>query len=344
MTTLRDRLPVRTPPIGAVLTVVLFVLVIAIERGVLPARIGHGVSLAAVVIGIAWSVRGGARLRRLSELYVWLAFILSLYHFQLVAELLAQSAGFAVIDVFRAIALTHLAIVGLALWVLLDASAEQTAGTRASRSAAVLLIAGAAVFWVGARTFPGMALEMVEANRAGHLWTSVSFLIATVVTIAGLVVFGVALREAGDRLASGIGLLLFVFGSVFWTLHLAFRLTVMVKAAEEWKLTAATPAWFEPWKSWAAVLFALYSVLAYMGLAAYGAALLQTRWLPRWVGWTCIVAGMLALPLGGLPLFVHVPLWLVGIAALRVQEPGTRNKERSSQFSWMTSTTAPHGQ
>jgi hypothetical protein len=319
------RVPQRTPPIGAILTIVLFALVVAIERGALPAPVGHGFSLVVVIAGVAWCLRGSGRMRRLCELYVWLAFILSIYHFQVMAEFLARWTGFAVIDVFRVIAVAHLTIVGAALGVLVKAAAGQTPGLRASRLAAVLFIAGAAVFWIGARTFPGMTLEVIQANPTGHLWTSVSFFIAAVITIAGLAVFTVALREAGDRLASGLGLLLFAFGSVFWALHLAFRLTVMVDAAEEWKLTAATPPWFEAWRSWAALLFAFYSVLAYVGLALYGAALLNTSWLPRWVGWSCVVAGALAVPLGGLPLFVHVPLWLAGIAELSRAGDGVRS-------------------
>lgn len=82
-------------------------------------------------------------------------------------------------------------------------------------------------------------------------------------------------------------------------------------------LASGPPQWFEPWRGWAALLFGVYSVLAYIGLALYGGALLKTGWLPRWVGWTCVVAGLLAAPLGGLPLFIHVPLWLVGILTPR---------------------------
>jgi hypothetical protein len=90
----------------------------------------------------------------------------------------------------------------------------------------------------------------------------------------------------------------------------------VVQAAEHWRVSAAAPSWFEPWRQWAAALFAIYSVLAYCGLAAYGIALLTSGGLPRWIGWTCIVAGLVAAPLGGLPLFIHVPLWVVGIVML----------------------------
>ena len=31
----------------------------------------------------------------------------------------------------------------------------------------------------------------------------------------------------------------------------------------------------------------------------------------------CLLAGFLAAPLGGLPLFIHVPLWIAGLEILR---------------------------
>jgi hypothetical protein len=125
-----------------------------------------------------------------------------------------------------------------------------------------------------------------------------------------------ALVARGDRVLAHVGLLMFAFASVFWVLHLAIRMTVMVQAAHEWSAAGTPPIWFEPWRAWAALLFALYSVLAYAGLAAYGGAWISVRLQPRWAGWTCILAGPLAAPLGGLPLFVHVPLWVIGILML----------------------------
>jgi hypothetical protein len=250
-------------------------------------------------------------------LYLWLAFMLSMYHLHALAHGLAGWMGLEGIELFRPVAIVHVLVVGAALWALGAWSSNEETGSYPARLAAGLFVVGAVVFWVGARTFPGMALEKIQANLAGHLWTSVNFLLANVITLAGLALLTLALREAGDRYFSILGLLFFTFGAVFWTLHLAFRLTVMVRAAQELSLTAGPPLWFEPWRDWAALLFGVYSVLAYLGLAAYGVALLKTGWLPRWVGWTCVVAGLLAAPLGGLPLFIHVPLWLVGILLLR---------------------------
>ena len=68
MTSWRGWLPAGTPPIGAVLTIVLLVLAIGIERGIVRPAIGHGVSWAAVLAGVVWSLRKQGRLRRLLRL------------------------------------------------------------------------------------------------------------------------------------------------------------------------------------------------------------------------------------------------------------------------------------
>ena len=306
---------------GAAICVLLFVLAIAKGAGLISVSIEQALSALLILIGVAWAVKESEKLLRLSELYVWLAFILSLNHLQILAQGLAGWMGLDDIDVYRVVAIVHVLVVVAALWVLGAWSRQRDANSYPARFAAGLFIVGAVVFWVGARTFPGMTLDKIQANPAGHLWTSINFLLATVITLAGLALFTLALREAGDRFFSVLGLLAFMFGAVFWTLHLAFRLSVMVQAAQEWSRTSSPPPWFEPWREWAALLFGIYSVLAYLGLAAYGGALLKVGWLARWAGWTCVVAGLIAAPLGGLPLFIHVPLWLVGILLLRQRRP-----------------------
>ena len=310
--------------VGPAISVLLVILVATTERDGIRPSLGQALSILLMLVGVAWALKGSDKLRRLSELYVWLAFILSMYHLQVLAHGLAGWMELDTIDVFRPVATGHVLVVGAALWVLGAWSGEDGrahANAYPTHVAAGLFILGAVVFWVGARTFPGMTLEQIQAHPEGHLWTSINFLLATVITVVGLTLFTLALREAGDHVFSLLGLLGFTFGAVFWILHLTLRLTVMVQAAQEWTRTSVVPEWFEPWRDWAALLFGIYTVLAYIGLAAYGGALLKTGWLPRWVGWMCVVAGVTAVPLGGLPLLIHVPLWLVGILLLRQRRP-----------------------
>jgi hypothetical protein len=307
-----------SPRVGAALAVLAFAVVLLFERGGVDARLALLISLSLLLAGLVWAVKGPHRLSRLCELYLWLAFILSIYYLDALANFVAGLMAWRAIDVFRPIAIIQVLGVSAAVWVLGAWSSERrpASGGRLVRHAAGLFVIGAVVFWVGARTFPGLGLEQVRANPEGHLWTSASFMVATVVTIAGLALLTLALRDAGDRALSVVGLVTFAFGAVFWMLHLAIRLTVMIEAASAWTPGSAPPDWFEPWRAWAALLFGIYSVLAYAALAAYGAAWLGIGWRPRWIGWTCIAAGALAVFLGGLPLFIHVPLWLMGVLAL----------------------------
>jgi hypothetical protein len=308
-----------TRRVGIATCLALTVIVAAMERGVIGRFVGQVLSVVLAGGALAWCLAGPDRLRRVSELYLWLAFILAIYHLQSLAAGVAERTGRAVIDVFRLVAAAHLVTVVAATWALAVRSRSAETSSRVlipRRLAALLFIVGAVVFWLGARTFPGLSLQSVEANLEGHLWTNVNFLVANVITLAGLALLTHVLREAGDDYLSLLGLLFFAFGAVFWTLHLAFRMTILVRAAVEWRVSSMVPAWFDAWREWAALLFVIYSVLAYVGLAAYGGAVLRTGWLPRWLGWACIVAGFLAVPLGGLPLFIHVPLWLMGILML----------------------------
>jgi hypothetical protein len=305
--------------VGATSSILLLVLVVLIERGVVGARVGLAASVLVLVAAVGWTLRAPPRLRGLSELYLWLAFILSIYHLDVLANAVAGRIGWEGIEVFRPVAVVQVIAVCVALGALGAWSRDRGpsgGAARRARLAAGLFVVGAVVFWVGARTFPGLALERIQANPEGHLWTSASFMLAAVVTLGGLALFTLVLREAGDRFLSVLGLLVFACGSVFWILHLAVRMTVMVLAAQEWARSGTAPAWYEPWRAWAALLFGLYSGLAYLGLAAYGGALLAIGWRPRWIAWACLVAGVFAALLGGLPLFIHVPLWALGILAL----------------------------
>jgi hypothetical protein len=315
----------KSPPIfgpsrrvGPVICLLLFLLALAKGAALISISVEQGLSVLFILIAATWVLREPEKLVRLCEMYVWLAFILSLNHLQILAEELAGWLRLEVFDVFKVIAVTHVLIVIVATWVLgAWGRRDENGNWSSAHFAAGLFIVGSVVFWIGARTFPGMSLDKVQANPEGHVWTAINFMLATAITLGALGLFALALREAGDRYFSVLGLFAFMFGAVFWFLHLAFRLTVMVQAAEEWSRTSTTPAWYEPWRAWAAILFGIYSVLAYVGLAAYGGALLKIGWVAKWAAWTCVVAGLIAAPLGGLPLFIHVPLWLVGILLLR---------------------------
>jgi hypothetical protein len=199
------------------------------------------------------------------------------------------------------------------------------------RTTAWLLIAGAICFWVGAGTPPYRQwmgppvkeyLSIIGAHRPNWYFIHGAFLLGCALTVAGLGGLTALLRAAGDRGWSIVALALFVLGTALWFVHVGHRLAVTPWAAAELARTGEVPAGYEAIKSWMGLLFGMYMVLAYLALAAYGAALLGTGLLPRWVGLTAVIFGLAAVP--GLatpvfqpPLMVHVVPFIVGIAILR---------------------------
>jgi hypothetical protein len=201
------------------------------------------------------------------------------------------------------------------------------------RISAFLLAGGWVTFWAGAvnpaaaRFFLPMPvrqqLDAIAAHREAWLAIAACFAVGVLLTLAGFVVLRVALRQAGDDVWSALGQAAFAFGAVLWLVSIAFRATVTVAAAKETAATGTIPAWFEPMRSWAGVLFAVYMVLAYLAIAAFGRALLATSLAPRWLGRTHVVfglvgaAGFLArVPAFIPPLMVHLVPGILGLNLL----------------------------
>ncbi len=200
------------------------------------------------------------------------------------------------------------------------------------RVAAFLLVGGWISFWAGAFTPPSRwffpipvreYLELVAANPGTWLWVAATFALGVLLTLAGLVVLGVALRAAGDRVWSELGQAAFLFGGVLWLASIAFRATVTVSAAQETASSGVVPPWFEPLRAWAGLLFAVYMVLAYLAIAAYGQALLATGLAPRWVARTHLVFGLLGavgfvarIPVFNPPLMIHLVPGILGVVLL----------------------------
>lgn len=304
--------------VGAVLALLLIPLAAAVEGSEIDKSAAFLGGALILSLGLIWAFSGSHKLRRLSEFYLWLAFILSLYYSLAIAEWISDLIAYPVIDTYRGVAILQIAL-GVAATLGIQGGWQESMKKmrrQPVRIAAVLFIGGAIIFWVGARTFQGMSLEIVKANITGHQWTAICFILASVITAAAFAILTSELRRAHESIFSVVGLVMFCLGTALWILHLAFRLTVQLEAARIFGQTGLAPEWYEPWRQWAGGLFAAYSGLAYLGMAAYGLALFKVDWLPGWVSWVFIAAGVVAIPLGGLPLFIHVPLWLAGILLL----------------------------
>jgi len=297
------------------------------HQGIAGPPLGNIVLVLLIILGIVWALSGTAKLRRLSELYLWLVFILSLGTLKVIADRLPSITGMKNnLDTYIALSIVHLLIIGLALWIL-GAWKKETidnAKPYLARLASGILIIGAAIVWIGAVTFQGMKLEGIAENRADHLFTSGCFVIGGIITLTGLAILTMSLRDAGDRSFSELGLLAILFGSTFWIIHLAFRVTVMVWSADELIRTGSAPSWYETWRMWSGLFYGIYMVMAYLSIAAYGASLLKTRMIARWLGRTCVIVGMAAaamfaaqVPGFGLPLEIPILPFAISLFLLR---------------------------
>ena len=209
--------------------------------------------------------------------------------------------------------------------------ATQGAPTDFARLVAWTLIAGAVIFWIGAGTPPYRQwmgppikeyLSIIAANRPNWLFINGCFASATVVTVVGLSGLTAVLRGAGDRGWSVLALALYATGAGLWLVHLGHRLAVTPWAAGELAGTGDVPIGYEATRRWMGLLFGAYMVMAYLSVAAYGAAIIETAVVPRWVGKAAIVFGLVAVPGLATPLFqpplmVHVLPFLVGVMLLR---------------------------
>jgi hypothetical protein len=201
------------------------------------------------------------------------------------------------------------------------------------KAAAILLVGGWALFWAGAFTPPYRwwfpipvreYLDLIAANQVVWLWIAAAFAVSVLMTLAGFVALGASLRAAGDRLWSELGQAAFLFGGVLWLASLAFRATATISAAKETVASGVVPAWFEPLRAWSGAIFAIYMVLAYLAIAAFGKALLSTGLSPRWIAKAHIIFGLVAavgfiarVPVFAPPLMVHLLPGILGVVLLR---------------------------
>lgn len=262
--------------------------------------------------------------RRLSELYLWLVTV----------PLLVVGLGYLRfgIGAFAILGTLHLIGTTTALGTLGRSLGSRRGPAYASGA---LLIAGSTLVWLGAVTWPGGSLAAISARPAGHTTTAVLFLLGALCTLAGFVGLRTMLRE-GDDWLSRLGLAGFQFGAALWAIHLVFRVTVVLPVAEG--METAPPPWFPPLRMWAGGLYAIYMVLAYLAVAAFGGALAKTQWIGKGWGRAFLVFGLLAAvtfasPAGGLfrpPLMVHVPLYAMGVLLMRKLIIDTRAREAAS--------------
>ena len=161
-----------------------------------------------------------------------------------------------------------------------------------------LLILGGAIFVPGGLLFTGRAiLKWPAAQSQSYLYWERGFVMAAILAATlGLVLLERLLGAAGDKVLSPLGLTIFVIG------------TVLVLAAETFGLQR---------QEYLYAPIVAFVVLAFLGQAAFGAAILRTGLLPGWVGWATVIwslAWLIILPIAR-PQDMYYP-WLHYVAPL----------------------------
>ena len=147
-----------------------------------------------------------------------------------------------------------------------------------------------------------------------------------IVTTLGLVLLEALLRAGGDRILARLAVTTFVFGAVLTVAARALEVSVTLWAAGQ-TTGAPVPALLAPTGDWANAMTAIYTALAFASIAMFGASILVTGLITRWIGWAAVAWGIgwgllfvLAwLSAGGFdyPVLHHVIPLVIGVALLR---------------------------
>ncbi len=166
------------------------------------------------------------------------------------------------------------------------------------------------------------------------------FISGLIITLLGLALLTLLLRDAGDATFSSLALVALLFGGVLMAIYLAFPLGAEPVAAQETIRTGVVPDSYVQLTLGTQPLFVIYTILAFSALAAYGGAILSTHVLPHWVGWFAIfysLAGLLlaGFTAGNVPPFLHhlMPI-LIGVLLLlrRSQAPSEQDERQRHAY------------
>jgi hypothetical protein len=138
------------------------------------------------------------------------------------------------------------------------------------QTAAILLIAAAALFTVGGILFTGRAIWKWPVGQTPIYlrWERGFVIVAVLGNVLGLVLLDDVLSQIEHSVFALIGMVLYLFGAV------------VVVVAEGSYLSN---------HEWVYPQVVIYVVLAFLAQAAFGVALIQTELVADWIGWATIL-------------------------------------------------------
>ena len=183
-------------------------------------------------------------------------------------------------------------------------------------------------------------LLVIATQTSLFQWSFSLIISGLIVTLLGLAMLTLLLRDAGDRTFSSLALIASLFGDVLVVIYIAFPLGIAPMAAQDTVRTGVVPGYYVQLTLWTQPLFVIYTILAFSALAAYGGAILSTHVLPHWVGWFALVYALAGLVLAGFtagnvpPFFHHLMPILIGVLLLlrRSRAPSEQEERQKHAF------------
>ena len=159
--------------------------------------------------------------------------------------------------------------------------------------------------------------DHVLTTRIGH----VAGIVGLVSMLAGFSLLTSLLRASGGDVAAIVGFVLVAVMVGLFLLDLTVRTSVGVWAAQETVADGSEPEAWPIVVKWINTNLNVYIVAGFVAFALYGVAILQTGFLPGWLGWLAIgwsSAWLLlaAIMGGGIPGTLPIMPFIFGLALL----------------------------
>lgn len=163
-----------------------------------------------------------------------------------------------------------ISVINVLLTVLALIAMLARQGVSERTAAASLLVLSFMIFFVAGVLFTGRALWKWEIKNLSiyMLWERSLVIVPTVTTSLGLVLLSDMLNAGGDMFLARLGMTAYLFGAV---------------------LVVSAETSFVSKGEWNSVQVILYVIIALLGQAAIGAALVQIGLTAAWVGWVTII-------------------------------------------------------
>jgi hypothetical protein len=205
-------------------------------------------------------------------------------------------------------------------------------GLESSSLIGFVLVAGLGLFLLGAaawrleyqRPLPE-SLPVVHQDRRRRAWIHTWMIATMFATPAGLAGLAASQEEPTATALAAMAAAVFTSGAVCLIVSLVFALTVVPWAAQRTVEVGEVPAGFAAYNRFAATLYIVHMLSAYVASALLGFAVLAADALPVWLGWAgvgwglVLAAGLVVTRFAGPfnpPILAHVYPGVVGAVLL----------------------------